>query len=401
MKLWISQILSQIAIYVATFILINKIFLLTKSAIAVSFLWLFWMLPSILIAPIVGFFIDIWNNRKILVITNAIQALIIFSYFFVSVRSYHFIYFLVFVYSLVNQFYVPTEISSVPWLVAKDSLPSANSFFVLTSQISFILGFGLAGLLVKNFGEMTTIIGLSILLIIASISTVFLPDEKKNKPMDNFLNFISKEVQEGWKFITKKQILVLFALGLMGLFQLITVTLSIVLPKISEEILTTNFTDVATYLILAIVFGLATGSYLFTQKGRYRRKNKWIVNGFFTLAICMISIFAQSLLPQTFKLYFLVVMLFIGGLAAALVIVPAQTFVQEVTPVSIRGKIFGLVGAIITLSTIPPVIFVAGIVEAIGVIKFIGLTGILLLVFAIYFLKHSDAIIIFSTNHRS
>lgn len=399
-KLWLSQIFSQLTIYITNFIFIDRIFGLTKSALAVSFIWIFYALPSILIAPVVGFLIDLWDNRKILVITNFLQAVTIALYLLLRNHSFYFIYILVFIYSSLNQFYLPTEAASIPWLVKKDFYPIANSLFLLTTQFSLIFGFGLGGILLKTFSETNTIVGVCLLLLGAVFSVYLLPKEKeKEKPIPQFSNFIVKEVKKGWDFLLKKRVLVLFALGLMALFQIMAVVISLLLPAVSAEIIKAPFSEAAPILILSLGLGLVFGSFIFSRINQEKRKKAWIITGLLVLGLSLAAIALAGgldFIPQ--KLTFIIPAIFVGGLASVFVFIPAQTFIQENTPRQLRGRVFGILIALITLATIPPTLLIATLVDILGVIKFIWLVAFLVIGLALYILKHGEKIILESNN---
>lgn len=399
LKLWLSQIFSQLTIYITNFIFINRIYRITRSPLAVSFLWLFYVLPSILLAPIVGFLVDLWDKRKILFITNCLQALTIASYFFIRGFSYHFIYILVFSYSFLNQFYLPAESTSIPWLVKKEFLPIVNSLFLLTSQFSFVIGFGLGGILTKLFNENLTIIFTSLMLFAAALAVSLLPKEKRRKKQAiNISKMITKEIKAGWNFVLRKKLLVLYALGLMSLFQVITVTASLLLPAIIEQIVQMNFIDAAPILVFSLGLGLILGSLTYARFNNEQRKKQWIINGIAVLGLSIGSLPLAISLPGIARLIMVILALFVGGLACVFIIIPAQTFIQEVTPDRLRGRVFGILTAFVTLAAILPTLLVASLIELLGVIKFIWLIAVSLLSLSIYISKNGDQIIVATSN---
>jgi len=93
-------------------------------------------------------------------------------------------------------------------------------------------------------------------------------------------------------------------------------------------------------------------------------------------------------------------MLLILGMSAALIFVPSQTFIQETTPPQMRGRIFGLLGVIVNLSSIPPVLFIAAIIEIIGVNGLFFTLGIVSILISGFLANKADGIIL-ATNHRN
>jgi len=107
--LWTSQILSTLTINIMNFLLLAKIYSVTKSSIAVALLWFAYALPSVVFGPIGAASVDMVNRRKLLMITNLLQAVTIFLTIFVNQQSIFILYAVVLIYSILNQFYVPAE----------------------------------------------------------------------------------------------------------------------------------------------------------------------------------------------------------------------------------------------------------------------------------------------------
>ncbi len=173
--LWVSQILSQLSINIMNFVFLIRLFEVTGSAISTSLLWVAYSLPAILIGPFASAIVDLTDKRKMLFVTNLLQGLTIFLYAIFPNANIFILYEVVFVYSLLNQFYVPAEAASLPSLLPKEKLTQGNSLFFLTQQGSLILGFAVAGLINHLLGFNNTLFICSTFLFIAFVSTTFLP----------------------------------------------------------------------------------------------------------------------------------------------------------------------------------------------------------------------------------
>ena len=90
--LWTSQILSQLTIYMLNFILLIRIFSQTGSTIATSLLWISYALPSLLVGPFAAALVDMIDKRKILMVANLLQALVIFVYALTYEKSFFLLY---------------------------------------------------------------------------------------------------------------------------------------------------------------------------------------------------------------------------------------------------------------------------------------------------------------------
>jgi len=385
LRLWVSQTLSQITINAINFVLITQIYARTQSTFAVSMLWIFYSLPAILIGPFSGLIIDLLPRRKILLIANLLQSLTVFSYLFAQEKLYV-TYLIAFVYSLLNQFYLPSEAASIPDLTPKKFLPTANSLFFFTAQSSLALGFIASAILIKFFGPQSSILSGSILLLLAAASVYGLPIKKTVSPLklknfgsnlkDSFSEFIQATLS-GYKYLNKYK-LISISIGVIIFFQIITTSLTTVVPVITKEILKISLYDAGLIFVLPLATGVISGTILFSRYSKKERKNKWIGRGIGLLGLSIV-LFAQIIptLPSL-RIPISIFLIFIIGFSASSAIVPAQTFIQEYATAQFRGRVFGTLTFLITLASLPPLLLVATTVEIIGIRLFLTLVGILL-----------------------
>lgn len=405
LKVWSSQLLSQLTINISTFLLINQIYEITNSSISVAILWLAYSLPAVLFGPFSGFFVDLWSKKKIMMLANFLQAIIIGSIFFIT-EKYYLLYAGVFGYSLINQFYVPAQLASIPHLVKKSNLPMANSLFLLTAQLSLLVGFGGGSILIKLLPRDTIIILGSAFLLLATFSLSFLPSDKSfvsvKKKYKNTMQNWFEEIKKGWIYLSHQGKLILVSFGIMALFQITTASFSSIMPAISNEILKTSLKEAAAYLVPPLVVGLLLGGFIFSKLAKKQRKKEWISLGFGGAGITLIVIviiegLGIALHKHPIALSFL---LFLLGSAASLVLIPSQTFIQEFTPAAIRGRVFGLLGVTTNLAAIIPVLTVATIIDIIGVRFLLLVIGLLCLATNIFIYTKGNEIIL-NTNHRT
>ena len=75
--LWIGEVFTQVATNLFNFFLILIVFKLTQSNTAVSFVVLSFTVPAIFFGSIAGVYVDRWNKKHVLIITNIIRALLL------------------------------------------------------------------------------------------------------------------------------------------------------------------------------------------------------------------------------------------------------------------------------------------------------------------------------------
>lgn len=374
------------------FVMATKIFEKTGSTIAVSFLWVFYYMPSFFIGPFSGFFVDLLSRRKVLLISNLTQALIVLLYLPAGERIF-IIYFVVFLYSLVNQFYYPAESASVPSLVNKEDLILANSLLLFTSQTSLVFGLGVSGIIMRLFGENKPIIISSFLLFLAAIAVYSLPEMKPlKKTIKSGLSEFWEEIKTGYLFISNNT-LVLFPILMVVFVQILIVILGVSIPSISSRLLGINIKDAGPTLIIPLGLGALCGAY-FINKKKGKRKKAWIKTGL-TLAFFVfvaLSTIVPILMPSL-RVISAIVLMFVLGLAGFMIFIPNQTLIQVNTPISFRGRVFGTLGFLSTAVSMPLVLFSATIVDVVGIRLFLFIIALLLLSGLLFFEKAENYVL--------
>lgn len=381
--LWISQIFSQITLNMMNFLLLARLYQATGSSIATSLLWVSYALPTIFFGPIGASVADLTSRRKTLMITNFLQALVIFIFIFTHTYSLFLLFAVIIIYSFLNQFYVPAEMASLPSIVPESKLAKANSMFFLTQQLSLIIGFGAAGLIENWIGFNGALILCSSLLFIAFISVSLLPKlnpaVKVPKNCEDLIKVFFEHILEGYRFI-KKMKSVLYPLGLLFVIQVGLTIVTANLPVIASEILNVPTNLAGLYIVVPAGIGATIGTALINKLVKNKRRKKLMIEiGLGLLGLSVLGLVYGNL-------YIAPLFVVLVGVGFITVNIPTLTFLQEVTPEWLRGRVFGNLFFLITISTIFPVIFSGVISEFFGVktlLTILAVGVILILVFSI------------------
>ncbi len=395
LKLWGSQVLSQITVNMVNFVLILYIFEKTGSTVAISLFWFFWALPAIFLGPFSGTIIDLFGTRRILILTNLVQSLIILLYLLVKTSIWP-LYSIVFLYAISNQFYVPAEAATLPGVCPKKLLTTGNSLFLFTTYLSLIIGFGLAGPLIKLVGSQIPFLLGSILLICGATAVWLLPESNFSKPLGKIdakkvQEFLSK-LAEGYRFI-KTSPTVLFPLFLLVFAQIIITMLFVLGPALVVKILGTPFINISQNFILPGGLGAIIGMGLTVKLLKKIRKRYLITSGLFLSSFVFFAL--ALIVPQfshSLKITGQIVLGFLAGFSFSIFTIPTQTLLQEKTPIEMRGRVFGVLGFLITLSSVFPVLFAATIGEVLGEIWMVLIIAIIIFALGVFSLKGENVI---------
>jgi len=400
-KIWGSQVLSQFTVNLLNFVLILKIFQNTHSTVAVSIFWFFWALPAIFLGPFSGTLIDFLGTRRILILANLFQAVVVLFYLFVGSSVWP-IYSILLLYSLLNQFYLPAEAATLPGAVAKRLLPAANSLFLFTTYAALILGYGFAGPLIKLIGHQFPFVFGSLMLILAAMAVWLLPAQifsktTTKKHIASVPKFL-KKLNEGYQFIRTNPN-VLLPLLLLVFSQIILSVIAVLGPALVVKILKTDLLNIGERLILPIGLGGIVGMAVTVKLLRNVRKIRLINVGYFLLSISLFAlVLAVPHLSPVFKILGEVLLGFLSGFAFSLFTLPTQTLLQEKTPDKLRGRVFGVLGFMITLASVFPVLFSATIGEFLGEIWMILILASVIFIIGLVSLKGDDVIFRFNRS---
>jgi len=376
--LWLSQILSQITGNLINFTLTVIIFEKTYSTAAVSLIWFLYLIPALILGPFSGVIVDLVDKRKILVITNFIQALIVFSYLMFKIKVWV-IYSLIFLYSLVNQLYLPAEGATLPFLVPKNLYPIANTLFMFTANATFLVGFTLAGPLIRLLGRENIFFLAGFFLVLAALAVWFLPRNiiGERKRVVNPIIFFRK-FREGYRYI-KNTPLIIFPLCLIIASQIVVGVLGITVPTYAQEILDIPVIDAGLAIISPAGIGALIGGIFATKKLTQKVRKKIIISsglGFASLSFISLGLIIPLLSYQG-KIITSAIFAFFLGMAFVFLVIPSQTFIQIATPKKFYGRIYGVLGFLITLASIMPILMIGTLVDLLGIRVILVIIGLL------------------------
>lgn len=402
--LWLAEVFSQIAFNMVNFILIIIVYELANSSTAVSGLILSFTIPAITFGIIAGVYVDRWDKKKVLFLTNVARTflLILLAVFHLNLP---FVYALSFATAVITQFFIPAETPMIPLLVKKDQLLSANALFGMGIYGSILVAYALSGPFIIFFGNIFSflIIGVFFLFAAFLIQLIKVPGHKKNKENNkskntliNFSpkNFIREEIKQAFALIARTKA-VYRSLFLLTLSQTIILILAVIGPGFTKQVLGTSVEQFPLLIVTPAAFGMVIGAIIIGNFFQRISKETMANTGVLLSGIIIFFLpfgskvaskslidSVNSYLPNFLILDIFHIMIFLAfllGFANALVFVPSNTLLQEKTSDELRGKVYGTLNALSGIFSLFPIIIVGSLSDLFGVGKV--LTGIGLLIF--------------------
>lgn len=389
--LWFAQVFSQIAANVMIFLLALVIYQINGSNTAVSALYIFYAVPAVLFGFLAGAIVDRFDRKHVLLLCDLARFILMLCFIFIS-HNLLAVYVMVFIYALINQFYLPAEAPLIPKIVKAEQLITANSLFSFTYYSSMALGFILSGPLLRWLGTQPALLFLALCFLVAASLVYFLPGEtqlaekltlKKLFQADlvSLFRKIKQELAEGITYVQNKPLLRDSLLLLSGT-QVIIAILGTLGPGYADRIMHIDVHDSSFYIIGPVVLGIILGALWIGHYGHKFGTNRLIQIGVFTCGIILASIAVLGKLTSS-PLLVIVSLFFVLGVANSFLDVPANSNIQKWSDGAIRGRIYGLLSVAIGGIGILPVIIGGILADVFGILKVIFCLGLSVLLYGV------------------
>ncbi len=374
--LWIGQIVSNLGDEVAMFgIFAIILYIWHGSSADIMYFLIATALPSLILGPVAGVFVDRWNRKKIMIAADIIRAALAFLLAFANTIPLMVI--LIFGISVVSRFFYPARNAVIPVIVDTEELVEANSLSQMTYIIGTLLGpaigTGMVMLLdytsVFIFDAVTYLFSAVMISIMVYSGEVYRDKSAKTKAsgFSDFrkgLAYIRRH--SGVKFITG------FFAGVMMIFGGLNIAYSIYVRDALHL-------GIAGFAVLEILFGV--GSIIGTlTAGIIAGRIRELVMVFAGLLGMGTSLFVLGLFPVLTIVYPAVI--FAGG-CAMIVNVPANAVLQKIVRDEYRGRVFGVMGAVMQAFTLLSFILFGVVLSMFDVISTVLFLGLALLAVSI------------------
>lgn len=402
LKLWSGQVFSQMADKVYLVLMISLIasrFQTEGQTISgwVSAIMIAFTIPAVLFGSVAGVFVDRWSKKAVLSATNLLRGglvvgLPILLWFADEWQTltgpplgFYALLVITFLISTLTQFFAPAEQATIPLIVDRKHLLSANSLYTTTMMASVIIGFAVGEPLLEVTGQLISrlsiggagglsadmgkeiIVGVSYVvagLLLLTLRTAEPPyDPDKEHP------HVFQDIKDGLRYLSQEgrvraaliQLVMLFSI--FAALAVLAVRLAEVMPAIQS--------DQFGFLLAAGGVGMALGAMGLGQFGQRFSRRQLSLFGSVGMAIAL-----AIMSFVTHQLWITLLLLALLGCFAAMIGVPMQTTIQAETPEEMRGKVFGLQNNAINIALSLP-LALAGVAET-----YLGLQTVFLILAA-------------------
>ena len=215
----IGQAISNMGDFVYSTTLLIWVYVLTHSAAAVSGVLIAQYLPVFLLGPIAGVFVDRWDRRQTMVISDVTRAIIVLLPLVVPIfLRLPAIYTSVFLISAFSRFFMPARAGIMQVIVADEQQPQAASISQATFALSFIIGPAIASPLYFAVGPIVACIINAASFLISAISVRAIRASKEalhpylksdTQRSTNGVKAVLRELIAGLQFVVQTRVLLI------------------------------------------------------------------------------------------------------------------------------------------------------------------------------------------------
>lgn len=402
MKLWGSQILNQSAGHILNFALAIRIFEISNSSFLVGLLVATVSVPPVLFSSFAGALADRFDRKTILLISNASRGLVVIGFFLFGNSAFALIVF-GFIISAISQFFGPAESSSIPDVVARKDIFTANALFVSTVYIAFLIGYAVAGPLLQRFGSVKVYAILFFMFLVSAALNALMPRltghlSGKTK-FNEFWKASRQDIRDGISFIRHHPLILPLVIQFSIVFGIERSVIAL-LPALATNVLGFNVQQISLYLITPAGVGAAIGALTGNVLKRRFKKQTLVLSGilFAGLTLCLLPALTYigtpgaTVIHDQAKLWYTMLLVFLTGFADVLIIVAAQTTFHEETPGHTRGRVFGTLITLMNLVGLPMILLVSYLAEHLSIMSVVFSLGIAMIVLGFYSVRRKNGI---------
>lgn len=375
-RLWIGQIVSIFGDFLAIFAVISFFsFQLHAGAAEVTGVSIAFMLPLALFGPVAGVFVDRWRLKTTMIASDLTRAVL--AGLLVLAPGVWAIYGVLFALSFVSSFFIPAQSVTIRSIVPREGLMSANGLMQQAIQVMRILSPAIAGALVGAFGPRFCF-WIDAASFLFSAWMIFGMEYERAgeaaRASGTGVRAVLKDLSAGVRFIFTHPALsfviasmaaALFVMGCFGPLIAIYV----------RDILSAG--SVMFGILSAMIgVGMIAGTQGLHRFGRGRSNTRLVVEG---LVIIGVAVLAMASVRHA---AFTALGTFGTGLGVAFIVIPAQTLLQQETPVAMVGRVSSSVMSVLTLSQVLGLGASGSLAQAMGIRNLFAVSGLAMLLIA-------------------
>ena len=374
--IWTSGVISLFGDRIHQVALAVIVFGITKSPVALAFVFVAATLPNLLLGPISGTLVDRWDQKQVLVVSDLLRAAVVILIPIAAVTNILLVYPLVFLVTSISIFFRPAREAIMPRIVPDDELLTANSANWLAENLADIVGYPLAGLFVTFLGNSLPLAfwidAVTYLVSALLILTVSVPPVLRSA--EAVAEGILAEMRVGWRFLRGETVLLANTMQAVVAQFTAGVLLATTLVYVQDVLQRGSYSTAAVYAVLEAGIGVGSlvGGFAMGLLGGRLGKGRMVIAGYAVYGACVMA------LGLTGNVAVAIALMVGMGVSNMVYVIPSQTLFQQRTPRDMIGRVvgmrFSLVFGSLTLAMATGGFLAAALGPAIVILAFGALT---------------------------
>jgi MFS family permease len=296
----------------------------------------------VLLSPIAGTFVDRWDNKEVMVVSDILRAAIMLVIPIAAVTNIVLVYPLIFLSTSISVFFRPARVAILPQIVPERDLLSANSALWVGETLADVIGYPLAGIFVALLGSAVPIAfwfdSATYLASVALHTTIVVQARSRSaeEEASQGEGFVA-EMKAGWQFLRHETVLLANTIqGAVGQFSIgLAIALTPSFVKLTYSDTAFGWQGAYGFLETGIGVGNLVGGFVIGLIGARLAKGRMVIAGYVAWGLFLFLFAMVDNLPLAMGLA-------IGqGVANMVFIIPSQTLFQERTPQALMGRVVG------------------------------------------------------------
>ena len=372
--LWIGQIVSLAGDYMLYVALPFYVFQLTGSVLQTGTMFVAETLPHILFGSFAGVFVDCWNRRWTMIVSDVSRAAVLLLLLFVhSQNLLWLVYVVTILQATVSQFFTPAVGALTPLLVDEQQLLAANSLESFSDSVTRFVGPPLGGVLFSLFGLVSIVYADSATFLFSALMIILIvvPKRVAEKQGDATPRVASiwREWLDGLQLVYKDSILSGIFLT-MSVFMVGQGLINVLIVPFVERVLHSSIV-VWSFAMTAQGIGSLIGALLMGWASKFLKPIYLIllplgIGGVVILVIVNVPIVAVLL-----TLIALVGVFIVGFL------VSIQTILQQSVADLYRGRVLGAFNATIYVAMMLGLVIATALGDRLGIVPLFDAVGVI------------------------
>jgi Na+/melibiose symporter-like transporter len=357
------------------------VYALTGSTVASAGMLLASFIPQILLSSLAGVFVDRWDPKRTMVVTNLALAGGLLPLFLVTHPRGVWVVFVVMAWQgAVQQFFAPAEQKMLPLVAAPTQLPTVNALFGQNRDASRLLGAALGGVLVAAGGLVPVVIADLASFLIAAGLCLMLPVVAAGRRLSAGRGWITlggriralrEEWTEGLRLSTRESVL----RGLLIFLAIVSVgegVMGTLFAPFVRSVLHGSGGDFGLINAAQAAGGIG-GGLVAAALGRRLDPIGTLSLSAITFGAIDLTLF---LYPLAWPAMWPAAILIAGaGVAGTFMLTAAMTLMQEHTTDGYRGRVFGALGAVEGVAIVTGTVGAGVLAHVLGIVAVLSVQG--------------------------